>query len=281
MDTSVSTPQAIATVVSVEGQAFARDPAGEMRPLNAGDVLREGDTIVTMPGGQVQLAFMDGHLITLLPSETFQFSAETSQTSRPEVAEASLPAGEANRVIQALARGENIDDLLDPTAAGLEGGGENTGNDFVRLLRIVEGVSTEEIQFSGGASQEGILQDNNPNTLAGLATSNTIPVTSSNVATLTSATASLTETNAVLSTGGTLVLTDPDAIPATVVAQTATVGSYGSFSIDANGVWSYTTSSALDALQAGQVVTEVFTVATSDGGSASVAVTIAGPTMPQ
>ena len=88
MDTSVSTPQAVATVLSVEGQAFARDPAGQMRPLKPGDVLREGDTIVTMPDAQVQLAFLDGHILTLLPNETFQFSAETSSTTRPEVAEA-------------------------------------------------------------------------------------------------------------------------------------------------------------------------------------------------
>ncbi|MBZ0068666.1 MAG: retention module-containing protein, partial [Thiobacillus sp.] len=147
MDSSVSTPQAVATVIAIEGQAFARDPSGQMRPLNPGDVLLEGDTIVTMPGGQVQLAFLDGHLLTLLPNETFQFSAETTQTTRPDVSEASLPAGEAGRIIQALERGENIDDLLDPTAAGFEDGGNNSGNDFVRLLRIAEDVTPLAFQF--------------------------------------------------------------------------------------------------------------------------------------
>ncbi|MDP2266325.1 MAG: retention module-containing protein, partial [Thiobacillus sp.] len=173
MDTSVSTPQAIATVISVEGQAFARDPAGQMRALKPGDILREGDTIVTMPGGQVQLAFLDGHMLTLLPNETFQFSAETSPTSRPDVAEASLPAGEAERIIQALERGENIDDLLDPTAAGLDGGGNNAGNDFVRLLRIVEGVSSQDLQFGDGASRAGLSPQEDNDALAGLAASNT------------------------------------------------------------------------------------------------------------
>ncbi|MFO7541583.1 MAG: retention module-containing protein, partial [Thiobacillus sp.] len=147
MDTNVTTPQAVATVVAIEGQAFARDPSGQMRPLKAGDVLLEGDTIVTMPGGEVQLAFLDGHMLTLLPNETFQFSAETSPTSRPDLAEAALPAGEADRIIQALDRGENIDDLLDPTAAGIDGGGNNAGNDFVRLLRIVEDVNSIAFEF--------------------------------------------------------------------------------------------------------------------------------------
>ncbi|MHB1186376.1 retention module-containing protein [Thiobacillus sp.] len=147
MDASVTTPQAVATVIAIEGQAFARDPAGQMRPLKPGDVLLEGDTIVTMPGGQVQLAFLDGQMLTLLPNETFQFSAETSPGTRPEAAEASLPAGEADRIIQALERGDTIDDQLDPTAAGLEGGGDNAGNGFVRLLRIVEGTDSTSFEF--------------------------------------------------------------------------------------------------------------------------------------
>ena len=82
MDTSVSTPQAVATVIAVEGQAFARTPAGQMRQLKAGDVIREGETIVTMLGGQVQLAFVDGHILSVLPNETFHFGAETSSGTR-------------------------------------------------------------------------------------------------------------------------------------------------------------------------------------------------------
>ena len=104
----------------------------------------------------------------------------------------------------------------------------------------------------------------------------TVNITGSqDVSTITSATAALTETNAVLSTGGTLTVTDLDATAATVVPQT-TAGTYGSFTIDAAGVWSYTTGSALDQLDAGQVVTETFTVATSDGGSATVTINITG-----
>ncbi|MDZ7595108.1 MAG: retention module-containing protein, partial [Thiobacillus sp.] len=153
MDTNVTTPQAVATVIAIEGQAFARDPSGQMRPLKAGDVLLEGDTVVTMPGGQVQLAFTDGQMLTLLPNETFQFSAETSPGTRPEVAEAALPAGEADRIIQALERGEDIDDLLDPTAAGLQGGGESGGSSFVRLLRIAEGVGSTSFEFESADAE--------------------------------------------------------------------------------------------------------------------------------
>lgn len=96
------------------------------------------------------------------------------------------------------------------------------------------------------------------------------------VATLTSDTKALTETDAVLSTSGTLTLSDLDATDATVVAQTNTAGTYGQFSIGTNGAWSYTTTDAVNQLNAGQVVTETFTVATSDGGTASVTVNITG-----
>jgi VCBS repeat-containing protein len=88
--------------------------------------------------------------------------------------------------------------------------------------------------------------------------------------------ASLTETDAAQNTGGTLTLTDADTTAATVVAQTNTAGTYGRFSINAAGAWTYTTLSALDTLDAGQVVSDVFTVTTSDGGSATVTITITG-----
>ncbi|MBT9614409.1 MAG: hypothetical protein IV108_14190, partial [Burkholderiales bacterium] len=98
MDATVTTPQAIATVLSVDGQAFARNPAGGMRALKAGDVLLEGDTIVTMPGGQVQLAFLDGQLLNVLPNETFKLGAEVSTTTRPSVGEAALATTDVDRV---------------------------------------------------------------------------------------------------------------------------------------------------------------------------------------
>ncbi|MFP5418618.1 MAG: retention module-containing protein, partial [Gammaproteobacteria bacterium] len=184
MDTTVTAPQAIATVIAVEGQAFARDPSGQMRPLKAGDVLLEGDTVVTLAGGQVQLAFLDGHMLTLLPNESFKFTAETSPTSRPEVAEASLPAGEADRIIQALDRGEDIDAQLEDTAAGLAGGGDNSGNGFVRLLRIAESLGGTPFQFTSPTPQQTFLELENRTPTAGetsedkTATGNTAPVTS-------------------------------------------------------------------------------------------------------
>lgn len=111
---------------------------------------------------------------------------------------------------------------------------------------------------------------------AGSATLDITPV--NDAATFTGeATASLTETNAALGTGGTLVATDPDSSNAFVV-QSGAAGSngYGQFSIDAAGAWTYTMNSAHDEFAQGQTYTDSITVATADGTTQLLTVTVTG-----
>src|SRR5205085_1697785 len=104
----------------------------------------------------------------------------------------------------------------------------------------------------------------------------TVTITGTNdAAVLSSATVSLAETNAVLSTGGTLTNADVDNAQ-TFVAQTNVAGTNGTFSIAANGAWTYTASSAFDSLNVGQSVSDTFTVAAADGTTSTVQVTING-----
>ncbi|MBU3593687.1 hypothetical protein ICN42_06205, partial [Polynucleobacter sp. 71A-WALBACH] len=90
-------------------------------------------------------------------------------------------------------------------------------------------------------------------------------------------TASLTETNAALTASGSLSATDVDS-SAAFVAQTAVTGSngYGAFSIDTAGAWSYTASTAHNEFVAGQNYTDSITVATADGTTQVITVTITG-----
>ncbi|WP_338309846.1 VCBS domain-containing protein, partial [Bradyrhizobium sp. TM233] len=88
---------------------------------------------------------------------------------------------------------------------------------------------------------------------------------------------SVTEGNtaAALNTSGLLTIVDPDTGEAHVVAQSNVHGTYGDFSIDANGAWSYAGTGAHDELTAGQQVQDQFTVASQDGtASGTVTVTI-------
>ena len=94
-------------------------------------------------------------------------------------------------------------------------------------------------------------------------------------AVVTPATVPLTETDAVLATGGQLTITDVDS-PATFVAQTNKVGQYGTFSIAADGKWTYVASSAHNEFKADQVYTDTFEVMSADGTKTSVTVNLTG-----
>src|SRR5205823_5160409 len=109
-------------------------------------------------------------------------------------------------------------------------------------------------------------------------TASTVQVTingTNDAAVLSSATVALSETNAPLTTGGTLTVTDVDSAQ-TFVPQTNVAGTNGTFSIAANGAWTYTANSAFDSLNVGQSVSDTFTVASADGTTSTVQVTING-----
>jgi VCBS repeat-containing protein len=94
-------------------------------------------------------------------------------------------------------------------------------------------------------------------------------------AVLSSATVALDETNMALTTGGTLTNQDVDNAD-TFVVQSAVEGTYGKFSIDAAGQWTYTANEAFDELNVGGSVEDSFTVHAADGTTTSVKVTIDG-----
>jgi VCBS repeat-containing protein len=81
---------------------------------------------------------------------------------------------------------------------------------------------------------------------------------------------------------GTLTDTDVDNTPNTfkaVTSPTANAGGYGTFTMTAAGVWTYTlnnANSAVQALNAGEALTDTFTVTTVDGTAQVVTITING-----
>ena len=149
--------QAIAHVVSIKGEAYARALDGSMRLLKTGDQIYVGETLVTAKDAQLVVAFKDGQQMTVLPNESFQMAPEVAHDFQPNPDQAAISTAEINTVIQAIEQGGNLDQLLEETAAGLGGaGGENGGNSFVRLLRIVEEVTPLEYQYE--PTQEPVLQ---------------------------------------------------------------------------------------------------------------------------
>ena len=108
----------------------------------------------------------------------------------------------------------------------------------------------------------------------------TVTITGTNdAATVSSDSKSVTEadTAAALNTSGALTITDPDTGEAHVVAQTNAHGTYGDFTIDAAGNWTYTGNGAHNELVANQQVQDQFTVTSQDGtATGTVTVTITG-----
>jgi VCBS repeat-containing protein len=88
---------------------------------------------------------------------------------------------------------------------------------------------------------------------------------------------SLTETDTAQSTGGKLNATDIDSSPL-FTAQSNVAGSngYGKFTIQADGTWTYTMNSAHNEFVGGQNYTDSITVATADGTTQVLTVTIQG-----
>ncbi|MFB2776580.1 VCBS domain-containing protein [Shewanella xiamenensis] len=82
-----------------------------------------------------------------------------------------------------------------------------------------------------------------------------------------------------LETHGQLTISDPDAGQDHFTAQTNVAGSYGTFSLDANGQWRYSadnSQSAIQQLKAGETLTDSFTVTSADGTNHAVTVTLTG-----
>jgi VCBS repeat-containing protein len=82
-----------------------------------------------------------------------------------------------------------------------------------------------------------------------------------------------------LTTSGNLLVNDKDTGQSSFQAQTDVAGTYGKFSIDANGKWTYALNNAaanVQALNEGETKTETFTVKSADGTTSNVVVTIIG-----
>ncbi|MGD9834785.1 MAG: beta strand repeat-containing protein, partial [Piscinibacter sp.] len=97
--------------------------------------------------------------------------------------------------------------------------------------------------------------------------------------TITGPLAGSVQEDTTLSSTGTLVITDADAGQSGFQAQTGTPGTYGSFSITAAGVWTYTLANAaanVQALPSGAAPTETFTVTTVDGTTRTITITVNG-----
>ncbi|MDD2686811.1 MAG: retention module-containing protein, partial [Gallionella sp.] len=238
------TANIVGKVVILQGQVIAKSPDGTQRQLKLGDVVHEDEVITTGPGSKVEIAFDDGHTYLLREKETVTLDSIVIGADL-DAKEASLldRVGEAVDINRALAEGSSLDSLLEETAANLNGSGaSNDGHDFVRVLRIAEALAPANYDYLGtGASL------NDPRYTEGaLLAGNVVAVISTGVGVVVE--------DVVLSTAGVLTITDLNAGQAAFQAQAGTVGAYGTFTLAANGAWTFAldnTNTTVQALGAG------------------------------
>lgn len=104
----------------------------------------------------------------------------------------------------------------------------------------------------------------------------TVTITGTNdLANLSPAVVTVDETNAAVTTTGKLVIDDAEGLK-TFVAQNNVSGTYGKFTLETDGDWTYTANSAYNNLKVGSSLTDVFAVTATEGATSSVTVHISG-----
>ncbi|MFQ3787610.1 BapA/Bap/LapF family large adhesin [Halomonas sp. A29] len=148
---------AIATVISITGQAWARDAEGNLRELRVGDTLQEGEVLVTSDAGSAQLDFGDGLDPALVEGgEQVVMTPELDADEAVDVSEFAALDEDLDALLAAL-DDDSIDllDVLDATAAGAgPGGAADGGHSFVRLARIAEDVNPLAFEYGLGQANE-------------------------------------------------------------------------------------------------------------------------------
>ena len=111
-------PVAIATVVAVTGKAYARNADGELREIRPGDVLMEGETVVTPDGATVELSLSDGSPIVVADMPELTLTPDLVADTAPGADESAVQDETVEQVLAALESGEDLSEVLDATAAG-------------------------------------------------------------------------------------------------------------------------------------------------------------------
>ncbi|HTJ96895.1 MAG TPA: retention module-containing protein, partial [Rhodocyclaceae bacterium] len=151
----MATGNPIGKVVLLQGQVTARDEHGQVRVLKLGDIVFEGEVLVTKDGSRVEIGFDNGSHFLLREHETVTLDSAVFNVEADDPSTASLLGRiqeNTTDIARAIAEGKSLDDLLEETAAGLDGGGGDASHMFVELVRIGETVTPLNYDFNSPSS---------------------------------------------------------------------------------------------------------------------------------
>ena len=137
----------VATVAALEGQAWAKEPDGKLRPLKVGDTVTAEETVVTASGAHIELDFGDGHPVTIAGNQEVLMNRDLWTDLASDKQDAAVDNASVQDALTVLNNGGDLTTQLDETAAGLGGGAANEGHNFVELTRIIEQTTSESFTF--------------------------------------------------------------------------------------------------------------------------------------
>ncbi|MES1988703.1 MAG: retention module-containing protein, partial [Pseudomonadota bacterium] len=125
----------IGKIVAMTGTAVALSDNGAKRDLHLGDQIQSSDTIQTGKGVFVDLELSNGRVIHIAAEQLVAFTPDLTNLIAPDALDSAVNVATIDTVIKAIEGGQDINDVLEETAAG---NGKLTihGFDFVNLLRI-------------------------------------------------------------------------------------------------------------------------------------------------
>ncbi|WP_148714754.1 retention module-containing protein [Chitinolyticbacter meiyuanensis] len=264
-----------ASIVRILGAAYVRDADGKLTALKPGDQLTEQQVLVTAADGSVVLLLPNGEQVTVGADRSVLIDGTLLGTAPADPVDAALAEvnAETAKVEQLLAQGGDLSTELDPTAAGLTAGGQESGHSFVRLMRIVESLDNDTFNFadvaqdqrpelfndSGNVQAQGDVVTETP-TPAPVPTPTPTPGNSAPDAQDVSVTT--TEDTAL---NGQLTATDVDGDPLSFSKGSDPV--HGTVTVNPNGSWTYTPNPDYNG-------NDSFTVVVSDGKGGTDTVTV-------
>ena len=106
-------------IQEITGIVTARTPEGQVRNLHVGDLVYENEIIETSTGAHISIIQEDGTVISLQGDDQLVLDESVNGSIAPSDAVIQEVAELQEAIARAVEDGENIDDIVDDTAAGL------------------------------------------------------------------------------------------------------------------------------------------------------------------
>ena len=145
---------AVAKVVFLQGQAWAKAPDGTMRALTVGSTLNDDEILMTGVGSKVELDSGNGEPLVINGGLSVGMSRDLFAATATEPDEALLSDASVQEALTVLEQGGDLLDELEETAAGNSGGGSGSdgGSSFVRLTRLMESTDAQSFEYDRAAA---------------------------------------------------------------------------------------------------------------------------------